>query len=334
MRHLPLLALALTLFGVPPTISAQSAEQLEQDARRMEASRERMQEAARYTGPPRGALVDEVMRFKLDDQRAKLALRAELAELREELAERYGDTPQDYREKFADYLENPHFYWQGIEDYLRQYQPEQMQRRGIDECLDAIESELDVAEHRSLRYRIRILEAVPAALRTCMHFHPDPPPLFERRAARIPEQLTPILEEAREEQMELLQERRWPSGVRRVSGGGSVRSLANAAKQHLSRNPEWGGHEERDITIVAVTVAGDWIVAERNILGQPTKYGLPVHAAVIQPETPEGQVDHFELTMVTPNASKGTRFEGARVGDYERMLINRVPGGRRAARRR
>jgi len=316
-----------------------SAEQLEQDAEWLAELQHRLHPLTQGnayrlgTSYSDGRVLDDTIQEKLDNQRAWLALREESLERAREFQQRYGSAgPLD--RLFRDYLEYTSVKWSEVQNHILNPDVNEVRRENIGNCFSMLDTAVDTVDDKVMRLRIPILHAIQRSVPLCLEFTENPPPIFERKAAQIPQTLEPIIEETRAAELEMLQGRRWPSGARRVSGGGSARALANAAKRFLSQSPNWGGHPERNITVVAVTVASDWVVAERSITGQPTKYGLPVHAAVIQPETPEGQVDHFELTMVTPTARKGPRFEGARVGDYERMLIQRVPGGRRAARRR
>jgi len=115
----------------------------------------------------------------------------------------------------------------------------------------------------------------------------------------------------------------WEGNVSRLSGG-SPRAMGEAAKRWLNAAEDWGRNTERQTRIVGLSVVGDWFVAERNLLGQPTKWGLPVHVAVTDVETDDDVARVYELSMITTGPQKNGNFLGPWVGEVWEIYRNRV----------
>ncbi|GAB4211580.1 MAG: hypothetical protein OHK0013_33460 [Sandaracinaceae bacterium] len=76
-----------------------------------------------------------------------------------------------------------------------------------------------------------------------------------------------------------------------------------------------GAHPTRHIQVLAVTVRGDWFVAERNLFGQPTSYGLPVYVALTSDFTAEGVAQVLQLSLITTEARPSAPWDGYWAGD-------------------
>lgn len=82
-------------------------------------------------------------------------------------------------------------------------------------------------------------------------------------------------------------------------------------------HPEWGGKE--GVEVLGVHVAGGWVVTERDLLGRPIQYGLPVYVASTKPQWREmGAARVFSLTALAQTGSPAPQappFTGYWVGD-------------------
>ncbi|MHC5051205.1 MAG: hypothetical protein ACYTGK_11425, partial [Planctomycetota bacterium] len=118
----------------------------------------------------------------------------------------------------------------------------------------------------------------------------------------------------------------WETHSSRFQGPGDADDLAESAAKWLAA--DW----TKDKDLLAVRINGDWLVAETNVLGQTTNWGLPIEAAFRRHTDRDADRDVawvYSLTMVTRQAEQAPPWEGARVGSNRRMRASKIsaPGG-------
>ena len=97
-----------------------------------------------------------------------------------------------------------------------------------------------------------------------------------------------------------IDKRTWPAHA--ANAPNNAKGLAAAALDWFKKSPDWGSRPAGKVPRkpLAVVVTGPWSIQARNILGQPTMYGLPVRLAVIADEKKEkGLARVYILTMRT-----------------------------------
>ncbi len=110
---------------------------------------------------------------------------------------------------------------------------------------------------------------------------------------------------------------RFPAAFAAFAGPGDASELAASALKYFNQE---GGNEANETT-VKVVVAGNWVVAKRNIFDQPIQWGLPIWTAAYRNSNKEiSRV--FKLTILTaegPGVAKRPPWTGVWVGDSFRM---------------
>lgn len=118
--------------------------------------------------------------------------------------------------------------------------------------------------------------------------------------------------------------RTWPAHA--ANAPADARQLAATALAWFKDSPDWGKREQNAQAADkaarvprAVAVTGPWSIQERNIVGEPTMYGLPILLAVQLPaDGKNGLARVFVLTMRTAEF-KGVKmeppFDAVTVGD-------------------
>lgn len=117
----------------------------------------------------------------------------------------------------------------------------------------------------------------------------------------------------------------WDDHSSRFQGPGSVGSLASSAEDWLAGDAGW----TKDKDVLAVRINGDWLVAEQDIKGQPTAWGLPIEAAFVRHSDRDADRDVawvFRLTMVTRDNEKAPPWKAARVGSNRQMRASKIDG--------
>ncbi|MHC4819703.1 MAG: DUF5336 domain-containing protein, partial [Planctomycetota bacterium] len=113
----------------------------------------------------------------------------------------------------------------------------------------------------------------------------------------------------------------WEPHSSRFQGPGDADGLAESARKWLI------GDWTKDKDMLAVRVNGDWLIAERNILGETTNWGLPIEAAFRRHTDRDADRDVawvYRLTMVTREAKQAPPWESARVGSNRRMRASKI----------
>ena len=122
----------------------------------------------------------------------------------------------------------------------------------------------------------------------------------------------------------------WKAHIADFAGPGDVKSLAKAALDFFRNSPSWGKNRDRELDVVAVSVQGQWQVAERNVLGQILSWRLPIHLAYTTPEYRKDDLAKvMELSAVTVKGSPGQAekappFENYWVGNSWMMRLSKV----------
>ncbi|MEZ5344483.1 MAG: hypothetical protein R2681_02910 [Pyrinomonadaceae bacterium] len=172
-------------------------------------------------------------------------------------------------------------------------------------------------------YRVKAIEEAKNMLALAVLFDPGNERI-ERRAERLRSDIEAALTSYREEEMRILQSRKWVSNVSGTSAG-SPASLAAAGTRFMTGLSDWGGNTKRGTKILKVAIIGDWFVAEKDALGRPTRYGLPAAVALTDNATDEGVVRVYEVSMVTKFPKMESNFYGVWVGKVWRMLEKNLP---------
>jgi len=332
MRSMQITALAV--LALAATAHAQSEEQLEEDAEKIHGLHEQVMaiEDFRFEGGRR--IGENAPAFQ--QARERLEATQRLAEQHEEylqaLYSRYRvdpDNPSYARRLNRQFEPTMTGYDTGdeLQAILDRFQLAQTAPRELAmKCLNQLQETGTNESHiRALHsmYQTKAIEEAQQLLEICPRMAPSIGAV-QRRVQRLRAQVEELLAKFEEERRQLLEARQWESSVRRLSGG-SPRAMAQAAKRWLNAAEDWGRNRERQTRILAVSVTGDWFVAERNLLGQPTRWGLPVHVAVTDSETDDDVARVYELSMITNGPQKNGSFLGPWVGEVWEIYRNRVP---------
>ncbi len=171
-------------------------------------------------------------------------------------------------------------------------------------------------------YRTRAIVEARGLLDVCPRLDPDNVEIRSRIDALRP-RVAEVLARFREEELAAIRDREW-----QPSSGPAAQ--AGPALEFLRSDARLGGSTTRPTQVLAVSVRGDFAVAERNLLGMPTSYGLPVYVAIVSPDTVEGVAQVLELTLITREARPSAPYDGFWVGNTWLILREKVPGQRGA----
>jgi hypothetical protein len=172
-------------------------------------------------------------------------------------------------------------------------------------------------------YRVKAIEEAKNMLALTVLFDPGNERI-ERRTERLRADIDEALKTYREEEMRVLQSRKFKGNVSSTSAG-SPATLASAGKRYMSGLSDWGGNTKKGTKILKVSIIGDWFVAEKDAFGRPTRYGLPAAVYLTDNSTDPGVVRVYEISMVTKAPQKNTNFYGVWVGKVWRMLEKNLP---------
>lgn len=166
-------------------------------------------------------------------------------------------------------------------------------------------------------FRVAAIEEALAILDFAYQFVPDNETVKRRLDKLLPDVQNTLQEYKEKERVELAS-RKWP-------GSSGDANIAAAGKRFLDAQPDWGGNTQRQTKIIKVAPNGDWFVAERNLLGQPIRYGFPVLVVIQDILTGADIVTIYEVSLITKDNKKAPDFYGAWVGKVFRMLKKNVP---------
>lgn len=166
-------------------------------------------------------------------------------------------------------------------------------------------------------FRVTAIEEALAILEFAYQFAPDNE-MVKRRLDKLLPDVQKTLDEYKEKEKAELESRKWP-------GSAGDTKIAEAGRNFLQNQPDWGGNTKRQTKILKVAPNGDWFVAEKNLLGQPVRYGFPVYVVIQDILTKEEVVTVYEVSLITKENKKAPDFYGAWVGKVFRMMKKNVP---------
>ena len=172
-------------------------------------------------------------------------------------------------------------------------------------------------------YRVKSIEEAKSLMAIAPMFDPGNERIT-RRVERLRGQVDEAFASYKAEEMRVLKSRKWKPNIGSTSAG-SPGSLSSAGQKFMAGLPDWGGNTKRQTVIKKVSIIGDWFVAERDASGRPTRYGLPAAVAVTDNTMDEGVVTVYEVSLITADPVKNTRWYGVWVGKVWRMLGANLP---------
>jgi len=188
--------------------------------------------------------------------------------------------------------------------------------------VQSAQMELDSLKARHESYILSGDSTGPQDIRWALQLMPD-----NKDAIALEAVFEDTLSKAVEAGRAKIAEQVWPDTHAQLSEG-DAGDLADSAYEWLVSSDQWGARQKNPEKILAVTIRKDWIVAKKDILGQPIQWGLPIHAAVQMPkDIDNGYARHFTLTMVTAEGAgiaKAPPWIGAWVGDSHYVLADKV----------
>jgi hypothetical protein len=112
---------------------------------------------------------------------------------------------------------------------------------------------------------------------------------------------------------------RFPAAFAGFTGPGNAAELAASCVKYFNES-------DPSQTTVKVHVAGNWVVAKKNIFGEPVQWGLPIWA--VGYHNNEKEISRvFKMTMITGEGlgvAKSPPWTGAWVGDSFRMRTKNI----------
>lgn len=172
-------------------------------------------------------------------------------------------------------------------------------------------------------YRVKAIEEAKNMLTLATLFDPGNERI-ERRAERLRNDVEEALKAYREEEMRVLESRKFVGNISSTSAG-SPATLSVAGKRFVTGLGDWGGNTKKQTKILAVSIIGDWFVAEKDAFGRPTRYGLPAAIYLTDNSTDAGVVRVYEVSLVTKFPKMEPNFYGVWVGKVWRMLEKNLP---------
>ncbi|ABK18544.1 hypothetical protein [Syntrophobacter fumaroxidans] len=137
------------------------------------------------------------------------------------------------------------------------------------------------------------LAGVKAWIATAARYQSDNPAVVQARAV-IDQQIAQAMQDFNAR----IDKRTWPGQA--ANAPADADGLRKAALEWFKNSADWGRREKDPRRPLAVVVTGPWSIQERNIVGEPTMYGLPVLLAVEVDSDKDLKVARvFALTMRT-----------------------------------
>jgi len=101
--------------------------------------------------------------------------------------------------------------------------------------------------------------------------------------------------------------RTWPDHA--SDAPSNADELAGAALDWFKNSLDWGKRSSKIRHPLAVTVTGPWSIQERNLLGEPIMYGLPIKLAVEVDEDKELNVVRVYVLTMRTGEYRGVKME-------------------------
>lgn len=175
-------------------------------------------------------------------------------------------------------------------------------------------------------YRTKAVAEARSMLQICPQFAPGDAALQVAVEAQRP-RVEALLSAFRAAELQAAQARKWDGDVAKLSAG-SPAALAQAGLAFLRAEKSWGQDKARGTSVLAVAVRGEWFIAERTLLGAPSRYGLPIHVAVRTSDLAAGLVQVFSLSLITPGPKTSAPFSDFWVGDTWLLAAANLPAGK------
>jgi hypothetical protein len=167
--------------------------------------------------------------------------------------------------------------------------------------LEQADQALDNLGDYDERIRLETIDKQKPVLELALKFDPNNADAKER-LTKLPD-----LRKAEAEKIErAIDARKWPANKTDFAGPGKVADLVAASMAWIKANGQGD-----DKVVLAVRVVDDWFVNERDVLGQPKNYGLPVLVAYQMHKDKAAGKDLavvFELNMITRDAKMAPPF--------------------------
>jgi hypothetical protein len=127
-----------------------------------------------------------------------------------------------------------------------------------------------------------------------------------------------------------IEKKKWAGHITNFAGPGTTGDLAKSALEYFKNDRDWGKSSKKKIIVVAVSVRGQWEIAETNLLGQVIQWRLPIHLAITDEKFKKENIAQvFELSILAKEgapgaAPKSTPFDGFWVGDNWLMRLDKI----------
>lgn len=176
---------------------------------------------------------------------------------------------------------------------------------------------MQALDERFLMAEIRVekARALKSEFQLARRFDPNNEELNEMLAS-----IDVYIDEVAEGVMAEIDAGRWPEAYGQTQHTQAVLSFFRG-------HPEWGGKE--GVEVLAAAAQGDWVITEKDLLGRPIQWGLPVAVAATKPEWRELDAARvFTLTALARQGSPAPQappFTGYWVGESYLMRLDKVP---------
>ncbi len=184
---------------------------------------------------------------------------------------------------------------------------------------------IGMMESFSEEMRLRRLEESRELLALARDFDPADSELNERLAQ------VDAMYGAMEERIERdVDARQWVDHVGDFAGPGQTDELARAALEFFRGAPAWNP-AGRGVEVLAVSVQGDWDVANRDLFGRPIQWRVPVHMVMTNTDMKGDNIARvYELSVLAREGSpdrpvKAAPFVDYWVGNSWNMRLSNVP---------
>jgi hypothetical protein len=134
-------------------------------------------------------------------------------------------------------------------------------------------------------------------------------------AATLRGELDSIRERYVERMNQAIDEVKWAKSDSRFSGTGEIDEIEASVKSFM---------QKQGASVLAVSIAGGWGVHERDLLGRPINYSLPVDVAFPSPGTKDTVEVNF-FSMITGGAEMAPPFVKHGVGPGWQMRRDKLP---------
>jgi hypothetical protein len=217
--------------------------------------------------------------------------RDELPKLKEKLAafeSKYGATRDDIKKNAdaAGYsgVTGPADGWSMLTEKIQQLSPTRL--KTADDLIGRMETQIAHLKNASDFHRLKQHAVMREWLEMAKRYNSDSPKVKE-----MSDSLESRLETDKKEFSAAVDKRTWQ--------GNSTGPVAEAALSYFDRSKEWFKPPHAG-KVLGVVIHGDWSVQERDILGNPNMYGIPVFVAVLMEEEKEtGLARVYDLTLRT-----------------------------------